>query len=54
MLLLKEWFISQKDADEFKSTVKDNITDWMRKLRDRNIVDWMIIQAILSGALLKN
>lgn len=35
-----------QDADEFKSTIKDSITDWMKKLRDRNIVDWMIIQVV--------
>ena len=43
-----------KDADEFKSGVKDNITDWMRKLRDRNIVDWMIIQVISQDSLKGN
>lgn len=35
-----------QDPDEFKSSVKDGITEWMRKLRDRNIVDWMIIHVI--------
>lgn len=43
-----------KDADEFKSGVKDNITEWMRKLRDRNIVDWMIIQVISQDSLKGN
>lgn len=40
-----------QDPDEFKSTVKDGITDWMRKLRERNIIDWMIIQVISQDSL---
>lgn len=43
-----------QDADEFKSAVKDSITDWMRKLRDKNIVDWMIIQVISQDSLKGN
>ena len=44
--LLEFILIIIQDPDEFKSSVKDGITDWMRKLRDRNIVDWMIIHVI--------
>ncbi|KAJ7394279.1 Trafficking protein particle complex subunit 10 [Desmophyllum pertusum] len=43
-----------QDADDFKSTVKDSITGWMRKLRDSNIVDWMIIQVISQDSLKGN
>ena len=43
-----------KDADEFKSGVKDSITDWMKKLRERNIVDWMIIQVVAQDSLRGN
>ena len=40
-----------QDPDEFKSTVKDGITDWMRRLKDKNIVDWMIIQVISQDSV---
>lgn len=30
------------------------MTDWMRRLRDRNIVDWMIIQVISQDSLKGN
>lgn len=43
-----------QDADEFKSGVKDSITDWMKKLRERNIVDWMIIQVVAQDSLRGN
>lgn len=52
--LLWYFFASSKDPDEFKSTVKDGIMDWMRKLRDRNVVDWMIIQVISQDSLRGN
>lgn len=48
------FFAFSKDPDEFKSTVKDGIMDWMRKLRDRNVVDWMIIQVISQDSLRGN
>lgn len=40
-----------QDPDEFKSTVKDGITDWMRRLKDKNIVDWMIVQVISQDSV---
>lgn len=48
------YFLYTQDPEEFKSKVKDHITDWMRKLRDRNIVDWMIIQVISQDSLRGN
>ena len=46
--------LASQDADDYKSNIKDSIVEWQRKLRDRNISDWMIVQVLSQDSLRGN
>ncbi|XP_031568533.1 trafficking protein particle complex subunit 10-like [Actinia tenebrosa] len=43
-----------QDVDEYRSKVKDSINEWQRKLKDRGIVDNLIVQVIAQDSLKGN